>query len=151
MSDKLFPGPRSHYAWAMSAAGILFLAATTGRVLLGYRSSVVHAPHCWSVIGGSLDEGETPEEAAVREAHEEVRYAGPIILVPSFRFQRPPDFVYHNFIGVVPSQFPPRLNREHIEARWFDLDELPAPLHPGTRTFLAKAEAQILAIRDETT
>lgn len=46
----------------MSAAGILFLAATTGRVLLGYRSSAVHAPHCWSVIGGSIDEGETPRK-----------------------------------------------------------------------------------------
>jgi 8-oxo-dGTP pyrophosphatase MutT (NUDIX family) len=128
----------------MSAAGILFLAASTGRILLGFRSSAVRAPHRWSVIGGSIERGEGPEEAAVREAREEVKYLGPIVLVPSYVYVRPPKFSYHNFIGLVPAQFRPKLNEEHVEAEWFDLDALPEPLHHGTAMLMREASEQIL-------
>ncbi len=48
------------------AAGILFTDGT--RVLSGYHPSV----HAWSGIGGKTEEGETPQQTAIRECCEEV-------------------------------------------------------------------------------
>ena len=52
------------------AAGLLL--HSRGRVLVQHRSVHVHGGACWGVPGGALDEGETPVEAALREAQEEV-------------------------------------------------------------------------------
>ncbi len=48
------------------AAGILFTDGT--RVLSGYHPSL----HVWSGIGGKTEEGETPQQTAIRECCEEV-------------------------------------------------------------------------------
>lgn len=32
-------------------------------------------PHCWDLFGGHIEEGETPEEALIREVKEELNYA----------------------------------------------------------------------------
>jgi len=56
------------------AAGLLpFTVTSSGiRVLLALRSKGTHQGGTWSTIGGAIDEAETPWEAAVREASEEV-------------------------------------------------------------------------------
>jgi 8-oxo-dGTP pyrophosphatase MutT (NUDIX family) len=56
------------------AAGLLpFTVTPSGlRVLLALRSEGTHQGGTWSTIGGAIDEDETPWEAAVREASEEV-------------------------------------------------------------------------------
>lgn len=127
----------------MAAAGILFVCPATSRMLLGLRSEQVHAPHCWSVIGGSMEPGETPEQAAVREAREEVGYHDEILLMPSLVYVRPPHFRYWNFVGLVPSEFRPKLNGEHLRAEWFYPDRPPRPLHRGTALLLDMARSQI--------
>lgn len=53
-------------------------------VLLGHRSSEGFA-HQWSFLGGKIDEGESPEQAARRELREE---AGVDILEDDFVFYR---------------------------------------------------------------
>lgn len=116
-------------------AGILFVADTTGRVLLALRSRNTTFPGTWCVVGGHVEKGETPSEAAVREAEEEVGYSGPIDLYRGFVYTSP-TFTYHNFIGFVPTQFRPILNDESLEASWFDPERLPEPLHPGTEELL---------------
>lgn len=128
----------------MSAAGVLFVASSTGRVLLALRSPYVRAPNCWSVVGGTINDGEKPHEAALREAHEEIGYTGPVVLIPSLLYTRPPRFAYHNFIGLVPTEFKPKLNAEHLTARWFDLGALPAPMHHGTVMLFEEAASQIV-------
>ena len=45
------------------------------KILLQLRDSNPKLyPNYWSVFGGSVDEGETFEQAAIREAHEELSY-----------------------------------------------------------------------------
>lgn len=127
----------------MSAAGILFVCPATSRMLLGLRSEQVNAPFCWSVVGGSIDPGETPEEAALREAREEVGYQGKVVLLPSLVYLRAPRFRYFNFIGLVPSEFRPKLNGEHLTAEWCYPDRPPSPLHRGTALLLDMARDQI--------
>ena len=120
----------------MSAgAGILFVAETTGRVLLALRSRGTTFPGTWCVVGGMIERGETPVEAALREAEEEIGYTGPVDLYRGLVFKKD-GFTYHNFVGFVPMQFQPVLNDESLEASWFDPDRLPEPLHPGTEKFL---------------
>ena len=128
----------------MAAAGILFVCPVTSRMLLGLRSQYVRAPHCWSVIGGGIEADETAEEAAVREAREEVGYQGPIVLLPSLVYVRSPHFRYYNFVGLIPSEFKPKINSEHTKAEWFYPDRPPHPLHRGTALLLDMAHNQIM-------
>lgn len=123
-------------------AGILFVAESTGRVLLALRSREVTFPGTWCVVGGMVERRETPAEAAIREAEEEVGYSGPIDLYRGLVFKSP-TFTYHNFVGFVPAQFRTVLNDESMEAGWFDPHHLPEPLHPGTDEFLASIEKML--------
>ncbi|MEP7090356.1 MAG: NUDIX hydrolase [Nocardioidaceae bacterium] len=53
------------------AAGLLLTDEHRTAVLLQLRSAHVLSPHTWALPGGALERGETPVEAALREAHEE--------------------------------------------------------------------------------
>lgn len=55
------------------AAGMLPFAVTSGgvQVLLALRSHGTHQGGTWGTIGGAIEPGETPWQAAVREANEE--------------------------------------------------------------------------------
>ncbi len=61
MNDERSPRP---------LVGVGVLIVRDGLVLLGKRRHV-HGEGDWSPPGGHLEFGETPEECAVREAHEE--------------------------------------------------------------------------------
>jgi 8-oxo-dGTP pyrophosphatase MutT (NUDIX family) len=57
------------------AAGIVFVLRREGEpvlVMLQQRSVWAHEGGTWSCAGGAIDEGETPFEAALREASEEI-------------------------------------------------------------------------------
>ncbi len=85
------------------------VAATTGRILMGLRSPLVTRPMTWAPFGGHREPGETLEETVIRELYEETRYRGPIKLKK---------IGSQAFIGVVPDEFPPVLNWEHIGSKW---------------------------------
>ena len=53
------------------AAGLLLTDPARTAVLLQKRSVHVHNGGTWSVPGGAIERGESPREAALREAHEE--------------------------------------------------------------------------------
>lgn len=74
----------------MSVAVALALLEREGRWLLQLRDDVPHiiAPGCWSLFGGHLDPGETPEQALRRELREEIAWeAGRLAFC--FRHDRP--------------------------------------------------------------
>src|SRR6201995_1732091 len=63
-----------HYWGRHGAAGLLLRAPRpdgTPAVLLQHRAPWSHQGGTWGLPGGARDSHETPEQAAVREAHEE--------------------------------------------------------------------------------
>lgn len=114
----------------MKAAGILCIAASTGRFLLLRRSDEVNFARTWSTPGGLIGRGEDPAAAAVRELREETRYRGPVRVAP---FAHPVWNFYYHFVGVVPREFKSKLNWENTAARWFRSP--PVDLHPGCAEF----------------
>jgi 8-oxo-dGTP pyrophosphatase MutT (NUDIX family) len=98
------------------AAGILF-KSPEGRVLLLRRSAEGDMEGAWAPPGGKIEDGETPEDAAVREVWEETRYrcgtAGEQIA------RRIKDGVdYTTFLRHVDDEFIPKLNEEHTAYAW---------------------------------
>lgn len=116
------------------AAGTLYVAPD-GDVLLLRRSSTEanYAGH-WALPGGKGEEGETPEQTADREAHEEMG-----MLIPESATAMklldsrvtPTGMAFHTFAQSVPSKFVPQLNDEHAGYAWCPLNMLPGPMHPA--------------------
>lgn len=137
--------------WGRAAAGILPVARATGRFLVALRSGRVMEPHTWGVIGGKVEPGESPTEAAVREFREETRSRARIELAPLFVY-RDDDagFSYHNHLGVIPREFKPRRNWETDQWAWLSLEELLElePKHYGLEALLSD-EASLRALSGE--
>jgi ADP-ribose pyrophosphatase YjhB (NUDIX family) len=121
------------------AAGVLFVAPDGDILLLrrtgtpGQDSYVGH----WSLPGGGVEEGETPEVGAAREAKEEM---GVDTDPKSFKVLdqkiTPTGMAFHTFAQPVEKKFWPQLNDEHNGAGWFPLSELPRPIHPAVEAML---------------
>lgn len=117
------------------AAGIVF--EHDGRVLLVKRSKdeLNYGGH-WALPGGKAEAGETPEEAAIREAREEVGYLATDPMVEVSKVETPTGMVFHTFHCVVKDRFTPTLNDEHTAFRWVKPGNLPDPLHPKVAQIL---------------
>ena len=122
--------------WGSQGAGSIVMARSTGRILVGLRSGEVVEPFTWGCWGGAIDEGEGPLEAALREVREECGYFGELSAEPLLVFTSG-SFRYSNFLVTVDDEFEPCLNIETDEAGWFDLDDLPSPLHFGLEALFA--------------
>jgi len=108
-------------------AGIVY---TDGKkVLLIKRSSKARDyPFTWASAGGNIEEGEGLKQAAERESREEIgtvkgRKIAEFINVP-----------FAMFIYKVDKPFVVKLNEEHTESKWVDLDSVGSyKLHPNFR------------------
>lgn len=109
-------------------AGTTFMARDTGRFLFLKRSADGDEPGTWCNCGGGVEDGESVEQGARREAVEEIGYGEPYDLIPMDVHTHPDGFTYHNFFSIVPTEFEPQLNSEHTEYVW--ADEMPDPMHP---------------------
>lgn len=136
-------GTREQGSWA---AGLLYFVAhgAEPRVLLLRRSEHVDFSSTWSAPGGFGRPGETPYEAACREAWEETGYRGGrqrATHVAAGKHVR----AYHTFLMEVEQPFVPTLNHKNSDWDWFPLRALAAiELHPG---FAASAEVFQMRIR----
>lgn len=123
-----------------SAAGICYRAGDS--VLLLLRSpSANDFPLTWCFPGGSIDDGETPEQAAIRESTEEIGYTPETAL-------RMVDWLigFTTYAVDVDAPFVPTLNAEHLGYVWVPLSSLPGPMHPGCELTLQRAPLAAPAI-----
>lgn len=135
-----------HRPLVLVGAAVLVTDAR-GWLLLGQRSDNL----AWGIPGGALEPGETLEETARRETHEETGLE--IGRLRLFRVFSGPEFFYtypngdqvHNVSAVFESSdFTGSLleNSEHRLLRFFDPDHLPEsispPVFPVLRAWLAR-------------
>ena len=125
------------------AAGTLFVDPT-GYVLLLLRSSKEgnYAGH-WGLPGGGVDDGESDERAATREAREEMGDQAPT--GPKRHLHQcvtPNDWTFTTFAQPCDVRFAPVLNEEHTGFAWAKLDMLPAPIHPSIEAMLKQCRVK---------
>jgi len=135
--------------WGRAGAGILPVAADTGRFLVAFRSGAVLEPYTWGTIGGKLDlldaewgdELESPRIAALREFAEETLSAEPPReLIALYIYEdEDTDFRYSNYLGVLSQEFQPQANWETDAWAWLTFGELLdlEPKHFGLDALLA--------------
>lgn len=123
---------------AIFASGIMFRQGK--KIFLIQRSD----DGTWCPPGGKLEPGEIAADAARREVMEEVgyQYNGP--LTP---YNAANDYLtYRADIGTT---FEPTINDESLAAGWFDINDMPKPLHPPFAEVMAAQalnETQVAAL-----
>lgn len=109
--------------WGMfGAAGVVFVVRHEGEpalIMLQRRSMWAHEGGTWSCAGGAIDEGESPFEAALREASEEVgdipahhEVLGEYVFAPAS------DWSYTTVVLEVDELFGGSVNFETDEVAW---------------------------------
>ena len=118
-----------------TAAGILYRSGDSVLLLLRSANAGDFSLH-WGFPGGGIEEGETPEQAAMRESQEEIGQAptDPLCVIDY-------DNGFTTFALNVAEPFAPTLNPEHLGYVWAPLNALPQPLHPGVAATLAALPA----------
>ena len=130
-----------HYWGRYGAAGLLLRAPRpdgTPAVLLQHRAVWSHQGGTWGLPGGARDSHETPEETAVREAHEEAGLPGHrvavrgTIVTAEVSAMGGTRWTYTTVVADAAERLPTVANRESAEMRWVAEDEVAdLPLHPG--------------------
>lgn len=126
---------QSYAQGADRAAGICYTAGDS--VLLLLRSpAAADYPLTWAFPGGSIEAGETPEQAAIRESQEEIGNppADPLRLIDW-------NDGFTTYAVEMPAPFVPTLNEEHLGYVWCPLDAigLMPTIHPGCLLTLSRA------------
>lgn len=141
----LWLGMRTKLSAMSSISGhhIVVVAAVIqdDRLLLGLRSpNKAWLPNCWDLIGGHLEDEETPEEALLRECREELgilvteyEQLGDTVDMPTMRVT---SFVVTGWTGQLHNAAP----AEHVKLDWFRAADV-VPL------VLADEEIRVLAKR----
>ena len=124
------------------AAGLLLTDPARTAVVLQKRSVHVHRGGTWSVPGGAIERGETPTDAALREAYEEAGLDPADLHVRSTLVGT--DHGEWSYTYVVAEAERPKhphlvpagsTSWEADLTTWVELDQVPSyRLHPGLRT-----------------
>jgi 8-oxo-dGTP diphosphatase len=120
------------------AAGLLLRAPRpdgSAAVLLQHRAAWSHQGGTWGLPGGARDSHETPEQAAVREAHEEAGLAADQLTVRATVVTAElsgTGWTYTTVIADTAELLETVPNRESAELRWVAVEDVAElPLHPG--------------------
>jgi 8-oxo-dGTP diphosphatase len=120
------------------AAGLLLRAPGpdgSPAVLLQHRAPWSHQGGTWGLPGGARDSHETPEQAAVREAHEEAGLIAESLTVRTTVVTASATgshWTYTTVIADAAELLETVPNRESSELRWVAEEEVAdLPLHPG--------------------
>ena len=131
----------AHFWGRFGAAGLLLRAPRsdgTPAVLLQHRAVWSHQGGTWGLPGGARDSHETPEETAVREAHEEAGLLAERLAVRATVVTAEvagiagTHWTYTTVVADAGELLHTVPNRESAEMRWVAEDEVAdLPLHPG--------------------
>ena len=109
--------------------GALFIGAD-GKVLLGLRAPSKKVwPQHWDTIGGHVEDGESLEDALIREAREEVGVTPTRFRLIATVKERKPEIygdALHHIYAVTAWQGgdPANICDEHTELKWFSVSEM---------------------------
>ena len=125
----------------IGAAVVLF--DERGRVLL--LEHPFHGRYPWSLPGGWVDRGETPDATVERELWEETRLKATI--GPAIHFDRTnPGFSQNIFFEATDHEGEIALSFEATAYDWFEMDKLPrSKMLPNTRHAIAIGHERFLA------
>ena len=119
----------------IEAAGVAIQYAN--KILLLKRSNQGDHAGVFAFAGGKIEDGETPEQAVTREAHEEIGYD---IVSPLTEIAHTNDgrVDYTTYVTVAPEAFNPILNDEHDGFAWVTIPEAieTLNLHPAVKKLL---------------
>jgi 8-oxo-dGTP pyrophosphatase MutT (NUDIX family) len=121
--------------------GAKIIILSPDKILLFHRDNIptIRSPDCWQLVGGGIEEGETPEQGLIREVKEEVSYD---LKDFKFLFKKVGSlgefvFVYVTFVEKDEENKFTLGSGEGQGIGWFTIDEaLAIKLSPGTRAFL---------------
>ncbi len=125
-----------------TGAGVMLTDPGSGAVLFLKRGDDGDHPGEWCFPGGTIEDGETEEQAARREMREETGN----LAAESFQVVDRGDR-FTTFGHFMP-KFTPALNNEHTDYAWTRPTEAPEPLHPGVRMTLNKLRGEPLKTFD---
>ena len=107
------------------ASGILLQAKDTGRLLFVLRND---KQPTWSFLGGGVEDGETLLTCAKRELYEEAGFIADIHYTinshDAIHITKRYAFEYHCFIGTTETEIVPKLNNEHLDYKWANLEDI---------------------------
>ena len=123
--------------------GAKIIILSPDKILLFHRDNIptIRSPDCWQLVGGGIDEGESPELGLIREAKEEVSYdLKEFKLITKTKGLQGEDvWVYVTFVD---KDEEPKFilgPGEGQEIAWFTTNEtLAIKLTPGTQILLSK-------------
>lgn len=123
--------------------GAKIIILSPDKILLFHRDNIptIRSPDCWQLVGGGIEEGETPEQGLVREVKEEVSYnLKEFKLITKTKGTGGEDlWVYAAFVEKEEENKFVLGPGEGQEIGWFTIDEaLGINLTPGTRILLTK-------------
>jgi 8-oxo-dGTP pyrophosphatase MutT (NUDIX family) len=121
------------------AAGVVFFDSSS-RVLLVHQS---YGRLAWSLPGGILEAGESPQEAAHREVMEEIGVDVRISHLIGVYFNQPGNATIFAFRGELPPEDIPAIadTEELDDFDWFPLERLPTPMRTSLPYVLDDAVA----------
>jgi 8-oxo-dGTP diphosphatase len=98
-----------------------------------HRAPWVHNGDTWGIPGGARDSHETPIEAAIREAHEEVGIKGDLLTAGEIFTDDHGQWAYHTVIARAHDELVAQAgNDESREVAWIEIDQVAnISLHPS--------------------
>jgi 8-oxo-dGTP pyrophosphatase MutT (NUDIX family) len=119
-----------------AAAGCV-IVAPSGKLLLLQRSAKTKDfQGSFCIPGGSVDAGESPLQACLRESREEagvVMVPGRLSLADTRGFG---PLVFYTYVTKVDWEFTPKINEESQTFTWAHPSKLPHPMHPNCQAIL---------------
>ena len=129
--------------WGLNGAAGLLLVRDK-KVLLQHRAPWVHNGDTWGIPGGARDSHETTEEAALREAHEEIGIEKHLVVPVETFTDDHKIWKYETVIAIAhPDLVAHEQNDESLEVQWVAFDDVAKKnLHPS----FANTWPQLLAV-----